>query len=843
MSIVYRRLEPISRTPSPPASSLLQVRHPLPAINERNPPQEGETRTITNEGRERAPGFSTESHLSVPQSKKKRKAKRGRLSVGGESKRRKLLLEEDRIQRALELENRDEGEIFDTIRVAGGRLKYPSGIPSNFSKQIGTTSSRRPLRKGPRKPATSSLSSLSECGETIQSISNAGGPVDAEGDGFIEKTLVQVPVQPDDGQSEQSMESYRINFQRVDLGTGYLRSTDSAPDGLNSDTGSERKRPNPIITNSTTADVAPPSISSEDISPSTVPFRLPDRATHESSTIQPSSFPPVAAESVHVPHARISQSREFLLDSAANPQEITSDSRGASAVPTPSTTARISTAPATEESKDESRTIDRQPNRLSLNFTLVKFGGEANQCQIRGDDIYETNSERVSWPSLELLLDKRWGLNLSKQRILVNWAFPITTQQDLDDCMVQLRTFGRKYHEIILCDLDDGNMSEEVRDTVQKLEDHDKDFWMGKEEELVIEARSPTSKKSVEIGTIEQQNSTSATGNVGGKGKMQHVQETRNDTEGSQRDAVMHDAYEENEDNGNGKTIEHPGVADYSKAEGTQATILGTVVDPPHTRLASSINIIDDSAAANNLAINNSADSTRPQYNTTSQVQPGFIAPAAASSKWTGSKGYRRLGIVTVSPGSEPSDASEKRKPKDTANLITIGSPNKRSAAGTSNPCGANAPKNDRSGGRRYSLSPPPEAVEASRWRSGNLLSVTASNKNDLPLPEDHGKGKLRTPQDAQDNKPASKHHSTIDKQIGSSSPIETSASLGRKPTGGLGLHGSRQSYSSGKPQSGLSAKWNKGRLRRSSSKEMASFDLQSSRSSKPCLYLTFQAV
>ncbi|KAF8537923.1 hypothetical protein BDD12DRAFT_197070 [Trichophaea hybrida] len=162
---MFRRLEPIS---PPPPNRHRSNTSAVPSIDEHDT-SDADTNaddeaSLVNKIM-KTPGASTPDaaglSASVSQSKRKRKPKR-RLTLGkdpaGKWKRRKLQLEEQQIQKALEDNSDGQGdeEIFDCIRVAGGFIMrgLNAGQQPPSQQTPGGEDSATPATFGkPSKPA------------------------------------------------------------------------------------------------------------------------------------------------------------------------------------------------------------------------------------------------------------------------------------------------------------------------------------------------------------------------------------------------------------------------------------------------------------------------------------------------------------------------------------------------------------------------------------------------------------------------------------------------------------------------------------------------------------------
>lgn len=153
---MFRRLEPISRSPSPRRRQLSKnIAFPALALpvdtSDDDDDQDDEESVAESNIAPKTPAASAADSetqdVPATQSKRKRKTKR-RLTLGkdpgGRWKKRKLQLEEEQIQKALEGPGADgeQAEIFDTIRVQGGVLLR--GFSSAKSQSTSTRSLSAP---------------------------------------------------------------------------------------------------------------------------------------------------------------------------------------------------------------------------------------------------------------------------------------------------------------------------------------------------------------------------------------------------------------------------------------------------------------------------------------------------------------------------------------------------------------------------------------------------------------------------------------------------------------------------------------------------------------------------
>ena len=173
---MFRRLEPISRSPSPNSRRRSRIAafphlvHPIDTSDEEVDQDDDES------ARGGTPPVPQTSETPPADSKRKRKAKR-MSNASTRYKKRKLQLEEEQIQKALERtdEDNDQGEMLDTIRVRGGILLRGFGTTQSRStttqgsgaakKTSGGHNSAAPTgksRKASQKPSTTKGGNSSE---------------------------------------------------------------------------------------------------------------------------------------------------------------------------------------------------------------------------------------------------------------------------------------------------------------------------------------------------------------------------------------------------------------------------------------------------------------------------------------------------------------------------------------------------------------------------------------------------------------------------------------------------------------------------------------------------------
>ena len=116
----------------------------------------------------------------------------------------------------------------------------------------------------------------------------------------------------------------------------------------------------------------------------------------------------------------------------------------------------------------------------ALKFNIRKFPGDPKTISITGSDIYDPRTSFLSYDALVAFIGKEWPVDSAKQQLFMNWTFRLMDQEAFDHCIVQLCKHGRKMHEIVLCDLDDGKLPEGALKIQAGLKQKDKLFWQGK---------------------------------------------------------------------------------------------------------------------------------------------------------------------------------------------------------------------------------------------------------------------------------------------------------------------------------------------------------------------------
>jgi hypothetical protein len=116
----------------------------------------------------------------------------------------------------------------------------------------------------------------------------------------------------------------------------------------------------------------------------------------------------------------------------------------------------------------------------SLTFALRKYPDTPRIIQIVGRDFMDPKTGHASWSLLKSLIEKDWPVNLSTQRLLVNWRFRLMRQDDLDTCLNELCKYGKPLHSIVLFDMDRGKFIPKPAQRIMQVF-AEKDFWKGKE--------------------------------------------------------------------------------------------------------------------------------------------------------------------------------------------------------------------------------------------------------------------------------------------------------------------------------------------------------------------------
>jgi len=108
---------------------------------------------------------------------------------------------------------------------------------------------------------------------------------------------------------------------------------------------------------------------------------------------------------------------------------------------------------------------------------------------IRGRDFFDSGNHKLCWNELKEKIDQGLGIgpNLHHSTVIVNWKFRLKTQADLDICIERLTPHRRPIHHVVVLfssaganagvKVDEESITKEV---VELLEARDRNYWMGK---------------------------------------------------------------------------------------------------------------------------------------------------------------------------------------------------------------------------------------------------------------------------------------------------------------------------------------------------------------------------
>ncbi|KAG0131097.1 hypothetical protein HOY82DRAFT_578745 [Tuber indicum] len=143
-----------------------------------------------------------------------------------------------------------------------------------------------------------------------------------------------------------------------------------------------------------------------------------------------------------------------------------------------------------------------------LTFEILALP-ERIAISIRGRDFFDSGSHKLCWNELKEKIDQGLGIgpNLHHSTVIVNWKFRLKTQADLDICIERLTPHGRPIHHVVVlfCSttanangnagvkIDEESITKEV---VEMLEAQDRNYWMGKSVAPSVTDLIPASKDS-----------------------------------------------------------------------------------------------------------------------------------------------------------------------------------------------------------------------------------------------------------------------------------------------------------------------------------------------------------
>ncbi|RPA89178.1 hypothetical protein L873DRAFT_1796258 [Choiromyces venosus 120613-1] len=127
-----------------------------------------------------------------------------------------------------------------------------------------------------------------------------------------------------------------------------------------------------------------------------------------------------------------------------------------------------------------------------LTFEILALP-ERIATSVRGRDFFDSGSHKLCWDELKEKINQGLGIgpNLPHSTVIVNWKFRLKNQADLDICIERLIPHGRPIHHIVVlfCSTDTNasatpgaKIDEEsvTKEVVKILEAQDRNYWMGK---------------------------------------------------------------------------------------------------------------------------------------------------------------------------------------------------------------------------------------------------------------------------------------------------------------------------------------------------------------------------
>ena len=125
----------------------------------------------------------------------------------------------------------------------------------------------------------------------------------------------------------------------------------------------------------------------------------------------------------------------------------------------------------------------------TLRYDVRKFPGDYQTISIYAGEIINPRTTVVSYDFLLAAIRKTWPVDNEKQQLLMNWTFPIIDQESFVRCVIQLCSYGRNRHDIVLCDLFDGKLPEDALKIQAELQKGDGSFWQGRWDPAQVQSR------------------------------------------------------------------------------------------------------------------------------------------------------------------------------------------------------------------------------------------------------------------------------------------------------------------------------------------------------------------
>ncbi|KAG0633495.1 hypothetical protein HOY80DRAFT_618480 [Tuber brumale] len=481
----YRKLPPISRTPTPPLDFLRQSRpfscNPFEPVEEDSQDRDDGDDEDVNVTPTGSASHSFPLIKGVREPKKQQYLPVGKLPAG-RSKRQRIEkqppIEEASPDVVLENESVSEWDILGSIFVAGGFLMMGNGFGERGGEE----------EDGEREDENSSMAGTTQVmNDTRPSVTGSDGEGNFRGMGGASVDSLQsseAQTTSKRPQGSDTRHTYNINS----IVKGRLYTT----------TPFELEEPSEVL-DVDTRDTGELTSSGTD--------------NHDDCETGPNDSNPRASPAKPVEDSRDSGD---VRKHAQPTAPLSPDHKGKSAekVITPitaETTINNHTIPPMAGSVIPRTTLDSSgPRELLGGDTELKKQAEGDEwlkgltfeilalperiaISIRGRDFFDSGNHKLCWDELKEKIDQGLGIgpNLHHSTVIVNWKFRLKTQADLDICIERLTPHGRPIHHVVVlfCSttanaganagvkIDEESITKEV---VKMLEAQDRNYWMGK---------------------------------------------------------------------------------------------------------------------------------------------------------------------------------------------------------------------------------------------------------------------------------------------------------------------------------------------------------------------------
>ena len=472
----FRRLDPISPN-TPPSRRNSQRRTTGQRDHDDGSVTEGDTGRDSVEHQQRN-GSPTDAaantmHPATPQpDPKRRKVKRKRfLSLGRDglnNHKRKQTAEEKEILEALDADTDYEGDVpmYDCIKVAGARLRPPTGI----SEPADAGKGKNKITMGVRKVAPAATRRKSSVKATPVREKKETGKKTVQTKLFTTATRST----GDPGDSDP-LRSELSGHPDLDIGeTKLLSRTRAQVDSVKANDAPKEKTPateeageagpGPAKSDEPVHDdqiAAPPSTDRMEID-------VPEPEEVHQPSIEASS---AADEQLRAEQAQTGGMEKEIPETPMVNEDHAMSGTAPSAKPTNEEPVISAPCELTPELAPPPPKDERQTKIEQLVFVIFKFPNTTSQYQITGADIIDTTTKELSWIKLQALLEEKWGLDFSHQGLLINWEYRIKGQEQLNKCTKELLEHGRPGHEMVLLDFVRGkHLEDEAREVLDQLQ-------------------------------------------------------------------------------------------------------------------------------------------------------------------------------------------------------------------------------------------------------------------------------------------------------------------------------------------------------------------------------------